>query len=199
MRTTDELQIPVIRDEHVTLRPFTAGDIGAVLDASTDSHIPQITSVPRHADRAAAAAFITRQHDRASSGAGYSFAIDADSACVGQIGLWLRDLDQGRGTIGYWVRPTSRRRGYAAAALSALTEWAFSAVKVDRLQLYIEPWNVGSWRTAERVGYEREGLLRSWELVGDERRDMFMYGLTRSGGCSPAGASSTRPGTQLTT
>ena len=28
--------------------------------------------------------------------------------------------------------------------------------------------------------YEREGLLRSWERVGDERRDMLMYAKTRA-------------------
>lgn len=50
---------------------------------------------------------------------------------------------------------------------------------MHRLQLYIEPSNVGSWRTAERAGYVREGLLRSWEVVGNERRDMFMYGMAR--------------------
>jgi RimJ/RimL family protein N-acetyltransferase len=165
----------------VTLRPFVADDVDAVIDASSDPLIPEITSVPRGADAASALAFIARQHQRASSGAGYSFAIEADSVCVGQIGFWLRDLDQGRATIGYWIRPASRRRGYAAAALSAVTAWGFGAVDVDRLQLYIERWNVGSWRAAERVGYEREGLLRSWELVGDDRRDMLMYGLTRAG------------------
>lgn len=173
------LVMPEIRDRGVLLRSFNAGDIAAVLDAATDPLIPQITTVPMDADPALAAAFVARQNERAVSGVGYSFAVEADSECVGQIGLWLRDLDQGRATIGYWIRPSRRRRGYAAAALDALTTWAFSTTDVQRLQLYIEPSNVGSWRTAERTRYEREGLLRSWEVVGDERRDMFMYGLTR--------------------
>jgi hypothetical protein len=34
---------------------------------------------------------------------------------------------------------------------------------------------VASVRTAERVGFRREGLLRGWQQVGDERRDMLMY------------------------
>lgn len=45
------------------------------------------------------------------------------------------------------------------------------------MELYVEPWNEGSWRAAERIGYAREGLLRSWQRVGDERRDMYMYSL----------------------
>lgn len=27
------------------------------------------------------------------------------------------------------------------------------------------------------MGFQREGLMRSWELVGDQRRDMYMYSL----------------------
>ena len=173
------LLVPVITGESVTLRPFDAGDVDAVLEATTDPLIPLITSVPDIADSKLAAAFMDRQHERAVKGVGYSFAVESGSMCVGQIGLWLRDLDQGRATIGYWIRPSSRRRGHAAQALGALTQWAWGLSEVHRLQLYIEPYNVGSWRTAERAGYVREGLLRSWEVVGNERRDMFMYGMTR--------------------
>jgi len=170
------LVVPVIDGGSVVLRPFEAGDVDAVLEATADPLIPLITTVPKVADPDLAAAFVARQHERAATGDGYSFAIQAGNECVGQIGLWLRDIDQGRATIGYWVRPGRRRRGHGVDALTTLTCWAWGLPGVCRLQLYIEPRNVGSWRTAERAGYRREGLLRSWELVGDERRDMFMYG-----------------------
>jgi RimJ/RimL family protein N-acetyltransferase len=41
--------------------------------------------------------------------------------------------------------------------------------------LYVEPWNVASIRTAEGAGFQREGLLRSWQEVGGVRKDMYMY------------------------
>lgn len=47
--------------------------------------------------------------------------------------------------------------------------------EVHRVQLYVEPWNESSWRVAEACGYVREGLLRSWQQVGSERKDMFVY------------------------
>jgi RimJ/RimL family protein N-acetyltransferase len=58
---------------------------------------------------------------------------------------------------------------------------------VVRLELYVEPWNVGSIRTAERAGFVREGLLRKAERVGVERRDMFVYGRLRDDLWSGAG------------
>jgi RimJ/RimL family protein N-acetyltransferase len=61
------------------------------------------------------------------------------------------------------------------------TTWAFKHLDVDRLSLFIEPWNMASIKTAERAGYEFEGLLGNWERVGGVSRDMSSYVRTRSG------------------
>lgn len=60
--------------------------------------------------------------------------------------------------------------------------WAVDLPGLDRLELYVEPWNEGSWRAAESAGYEREGLLRAWERVAGEPRDMYMHGRLTSQG-----------------
>ena len=72
---------------------------------------------------------------------------------------------------------SARQRGYASAALDAISRRGLSLDGVHRVELYVERWNEGSWPAAERVGYVREGLLRSWQRVGDECRDMYMYSL----------------------
>ncbi|WP_454173462.1 GNAT family N-acetyltransferase [Microbacterium maritypicum] len=81
--------------------------------------------------------------------------------------------------MGYWIRPTQRRRGYAVGALVTLTEWAWAIPDLHRLQLYIDPTNLPSRATAERAGYACEGLLRSWQTIGDERKDMLVYSQLR--------------------
>jgi len=148
-----------------------------VVEASGDPLIPAITTVPVSPDPDSVHAYIERQHQRARTGQGYSFAI-ADAATdrgLGQIGLWpLRD---GRASIGYWVAPSARRRGIASSALVVISAWGLLLPGLARLELYVEPWNEGSWRAAEKAGYQREGLLRSWQQVGDQRRDMYMYSL----------------------
>jgi RimJ/RimL family protein N-acetyltransferase len=50
---------------------------------------------------------------------------------------------------------------------------------LHRIELYIEPWNTGSIGTAERAGYQREGLLRSHQEIGGRRRDMLLYASVR--------------------
>ena len=86
---------------------------------------------------------------------------------------------QGRATAGYSIIPSARGRGLAAAALTALTSFAWTIPALHRIELYIEPWNAGSVKTAERAGFEREGLLRSHQEIGGRRRDMLLYATIR--------------------
>jgi RimJ/RimL family protein N-acetyltransferase len=174
--------MPVLTHPPVTLRPFRADDAGLVQWVAGDTLIPLITTAPARGGPAAAQAYIARQHERLASGAGYSFAITntATGQAVGQIGLWLKDASQGRASIGYWIAAQFRRRNYATASLEAISRWGLTLDGIHRLELYVEPWNTGSWHAAERAGYHREGLLRSWQQVGTQRRDMYMYSLLPS-------------------
>jgi RimJ/RimL family protein N-acetyltransferase len=174
--------MPQLSDGRVALRAFNESDVSLIQSVADDPLIPLITTVLTSGTHDDALAFIARQHDRLSTGTGYSFAITdtiSDQA-VGQIGLWLHDIRHGRASIGYWVAPVFRRRGFVTASLDTLTSWALSLEEVHRVHLYVEPTNVGSWRAAERCGYSREGLLRSWQEIGSERKDVFMYSAVRT-------------------
>lgn len=173
--------IEIVGDRY-RLRPFRHEDLDVVEEASRDDLIPLITTVPTTWTTQAGEAFIDRQNSRRSNGQGWSLAIvdrESDRA-VGQIGLWITQLNKGRAEIGYWIAASARGKGAASHAVKSLTTWAFEHLDVDRLNLFIEPWNIASIKTAERAGYEFEGLLRNWERVGGVSRDMGSYVRTRS-------------------
>ncbi|MFF2204867.1 GNAT family N-acetyltransferase [Streptomyces sp. NPDC058145] len=177
----ESLDVPELAtDEGLTLRPWCLADLDLVREASQDGYIPLITTVPTQYSEAEGVAFVERQWGRAAAGAGYPFVIATeDGIPVGTVGLWLRNIGEGRASLGYWVVKSARGSGAAEAGLSAVVRWAITDLEIPRLELYVEPWNVASLKTAERAGFKREGLLRSWQLVGSERRDMFMYALLR--------------------
>jgi RimJ/RimL family protein N-acetyltransferase len=166
----------------VVLRTFRDDDAGMVMELADDPYVPLTGSLPPHADHDEALRWLERQRGRLAEGRGYSFAI-ADprtDEALGQVGLWLAGLDAGRLAAGYGVAPSARGRGVAAAALRLLTTFAWSIPAAHRVELYVEPWNVGSVRTAERAGYRREGLLRGHQVIGGERRDMLLYARLRT-------------------
>jgi RimJ/RimL family protein N-acetyltransferase len=169
--------VPELEAGPYRLRPFGEGDLPLIEEASRDPFIPLITTVPAAYSPEEGRAFLERQRDRVAGGDGYPFVIDdpSEGRGIGAVGVWLRNIDLGRVSFGYWIVASGRGRGAAAHALIACAGWAESTFAPARLELYVEPWNTASIRTAERAGFVEEGLLRSWELVGDERKDMLMF------------------------
>lgn len=172
---------PTVLGERVTLREYSDDDAPLVLSVVHEPLIPLITTVPATDCTSDVMSYIERQRSRAAAGEGYQFVVvdNASGIAVGQIGLTFRDQRHERASVGYWIAPQYRGRRYAKEALQTITDWALHSLAVERLELYVEPWNEASWRTAESAGFVREGLLRRWERVGSERRDMYMYSLVR--------------------
>lgn len=170
---------PTLEAGPFRLRPFDERDLPLIEEASRDPLVTLITTVPSRYSQAEGAAFLERQRERARSGQGYAFAIEdlAMGRGIGGCFVSLRNVDLGRVSFGYWVVASERGRGAAGHALRACVAWATAEFSPRRLELYVEPWNEASIRTAEGVGFTREGLLRSWERVGDEHRDMLMFSL----------------------
>ena len=180
----------------VRLRRFRDDDAGMAIELSQDQYVPTVGSLPARATHGQALEWLERQRHVHVRGSGFSFAVaDAESdRCVGQIGLWGWPLQQGRTEAGYGVAPSARGRRLAAHALLALLDFAWTVPELHRMELYIEPWNTASVRTAEYAGFQREGLLRSHHEIAGERRDMLLYAAVRGDGGPPIDSPDRTPG-----
>lgn len=150
-------------------------------DLSGDPYVPLVGSLPFRASEQECLEWIDRQRQRHVEGTGFSFCIadlDTDHA-MGNIGLWVRELETGRAQAGYGIAPVARGQNTASDALRALTAFAWTIPVLHRVELYIEPSNAASIRTAECAGYEYEGLLRSHQEIAGERKDMLIYAAIR--------------------
>jgi len=165
----------------VVLRQFTDDDVLLAVDLGADCYVPLIGTLAARPTPTQALEWVRRQQGRLDEGRGLSFVIaDRDSGtAMGTIGLWLRNLPEGRATAGYAVAPRHRGRGVASGAMTALLSFAWTIPALHRVELYIEPWNTSSIRVAEASGYRQEGLLRSHQEIGGRRRDMLLFAATR--------------------
>jgi RimJ/RimL family protein N-acetyltransferase len=158
-------------DGDVAVRPLVEADAPALADAARDPLIPYYTSVPENYTLADAEEFIGRGDNQ--------FAIvDAGTdEVLGVVGFIL--MNHSKGHFGYWVGKDARGRGVATRALRLLTRWAAEEHGLARLQLIVEPENVASIRVAEKAGFTREALLRSYIELRGARRDVYLYALIR--------------------
>jgi RimJ/RimL family protein N-acetyltransferase len=173
---------PPLCDGGVLLRAWRPGDEPVAASWGSDPEIVRWTSVPPDYDERAARLFHARTEAQRRSGDSIHFAIvDAadDAAVLGSCDVRLHRSDRGIAELGFLVDPSHRTRGIATTAVQMMASWAFEELGVVRVQILAHPDNVASQRVAERVGFEREGVLRSWREHRGTREDRVVLSLVR--------------------
>lgn len=167
-------------DGPTALRPWRDSDAGALVTACQDPEIPRWTSVPESYGEAEARAFLLQRYDAIAGGSTAPFAIVAPpqlEELLGSISLMRVKSEHARAEVGYWLSAPARGRGHATRAVRLICRWAFAALGLERIELLAATGNPASQRVAERCGFEREALLRSYLRAKDGRHDMVAFGL----------------------
>jgi len=66
---------------------------------------------------------------------------------------------------------------YATEAARALLTFGFGQLRLHRIFATCDPANTASARVLEKIGMQREGLLREHEWVKGRWRDSFLYAI----------------------
>ena len=111
-----------------------------------------------------------------------------DGTCVGVVS-WRPVGETGNLEIGIWVHPEHRGRRIGTEAQRQLVDYLFATTPVHRLQAGTEVDNVPEQRALERVGFQREGVLRGYGFRDGRWRDGVMYGLLRDDPCDSSSSS----------
>ena len=77
--------------------------------------------------------------------------------------------DPGRGEIGYLLLPEAQGAGRRRAPCGCSSAGRFRELGMRRVQALVHPDNAASAAVLERLGFEREGLLRSYRPGGEDR------------------------------
>ena len=83
------------------------------------------------------------------------------------------------GNLGYWIRSSATRRGYATEAARQVAAWAFQNTNLQPVELLVAVGNAPSQAVALKTGALLEGCLRSRFLVHGQFQDAFVYSLIR--------------------
>ena len=115
---------------------------------------------------------------RARLGTSVPFAVRVEGRLAGQV--TVDNVVRGAlrsGYLGYWIDRAVAGRGMASLAVALVCDHAFGPVGLHRVQADIRPENGPSQRLVERLGFQREGLLRRYLDIDGDWRDHIAYGL----------------------
>lgn len=169
------LTVPHLEDDVIRLRPFTLDDVPAVTAACRDPEIPRWTLVPTDYSEDIAREWIGRVVAPTESDLALAVEDRDTGRLAGSISISI--VKPSVGEFGYWAVAEFRGRGLTTRALRLFSRWAIDELGLARLQLGTIPGNVASERVAEKAGFRREGLLRSYVDQRGERRDVYLWSL----------------------
>ena len=175
------LPSPPLREDSLVLRPWRDTDAEPLVQACQDPEIPRWTAVPSPYGERDAFAYLARaETDRlAGRELGLAIAEEPGGTLLGSCALARFDWHDRKAEIGYWVAAGARRRSVGSRAARLLARWGLEQLALERVELLANPVNEASQRLAERAGFTREGLLRSYRRRKGEREDLIMFSLLR--------------------
>jgi len=111
-------------------------------------------------------------------------SVEAGGELAGRV-EWLRRSWGRADTSSCWeiaigLFSGSRGRGIGAEAQRLLVEYLFTHTRVERVQATTDPENVAEQRALEKIGFEREGLVRRAQWRGGAWHDQLLYSALRS-------------------
>jgi [ribosomal protein S5]-alanine N-acetyltransferase len=81
--------------------------------------------------------------------------------------------------LGTWIGKPYAGRGYAVRATRQAVNWAFSRVRLHRIEACCLTTNEASIRGLEHLGFKREGVAKSYWFIDGRWQDHFLYSVTQ--------------------
>jgi RimJ/RimL family protein N-acetyltransferase len=165
----------------LTLRALRADDAPVVHAMHADPLTLRYWSTPPWTDPRQADELIARDLQALAEGDYLRLGLQRrdDGRLIGLCTLFAFHLPSRRAEIGYLLQRDCWGRGYMHEALTALLDYGFAVLALNRVEADIDPHNTGSARTLQRLGFVQEGLLRQRWIVAGSTSDSALYGLLR--------------------
>jgi RimJ/RimL family protein N-acetyltransferase len=173
-----------ILTSRLKLRPFTRGDVDAVLSYRQREDVAQFLfdSPMNHEMVTEAIQQRIGQTSLYDEDDKIILAVERiqDRLVIGEISLILRSLEFEQGEIGYIFHPDVHGHGYATEAATALLAFGFDEYGMHRIMARCDARNIASSKVMERLGMRKEAHFREHMQVKGNWDEEFIYAILAS-------------------
>lgn len=155
-----------IKTPRLVLREFTWDDDEAFFQLESQEAVARYQTWPaRTKDQAREEVAKTVRNSSTVPRTHVELAVEYEGRFVGRVGANVRRDGEPHADLWFSFLPTVQGKGFATEAMRAFVPLLGSPLE---LEIECDPRNLGSWRLAERLGFERFGLTeRAFECKGE--------------------------------
>ena len=159
---------PLLHGERVWLRPLEERDLAAYVAGMNDTEIGGWAGYREPMSVEQAKGWLNHVTEGSHHGGGYFFAVCelGDDRFIGTT--WLKDVNQvaGIGELAIFMDRDHVGAGWGTDAQRVLLNFAFTNAGLQRVFLTVFVSNERAIRSYEKLGFQREGVLRrSWRGI----------------------------------
>jgi ribosomal-protein-serine acetyltransferase len=159
------------------LRPYHAAALFAAIDSDRDRlriYLPWVDQTRSEED---SVAFIKGSLEKLAADRSLELGIFSETRVAGVIGLRGLSDPNRQAEIGYWLHGAFEGRGIMTRACRAVIDHAFGDLGLNRIRILCATDNLRSQGIPQRLGFQREGLVREAEKLTDRFADLIIYGM----------------------
>lgn len=156
----------------ISLRPLLASDCEAAFKWTGDSQVTRSLFWDAHESVQATEEFLKSVAEPHP----WFMAICLNDYPVGAI-----TLDKGKGRsdcraeLGYVLAKDNWGQGIATEAIRQCLTRGFEDINVSRIEAFVDPENIGSFKALEKAGLKKEATLANYVVHRGQVRDRFVY------------------------
>lgn len=174
--------MPVLETERLRLRRLTMRDAQDIYEYSRDPQVAQHVLWDAHRSIGESRAYLRymlRKY-RANEPASWGIELKVTGKIVGTIGYMWIQADNAAAEVGYSLSRAHWGRGIMTEALRAVIDYAFDALRLNRVEAIHETDNPASGAVMRKCGMQYEGHMRQKLYNKGRYVDVEMYAILRS-------------------
>lgn len=170
-----------IETERLCVRRVVEADLPALLEVNSNEEVTALLPYAAWKSTVDAEAWLHRMRSIEATGLAFQFVVVLKSTgkAIGSSLVFRFEEGSARAELGYALGRAHWGQGFMHEALSGLLDSAFGTMGLRRLEAEVDTRNRSSARLLQRLGFQKEGLLRQRWFTKGEARDVEMHGLLR--------------------
>ncbi|MBP3646031.1 MAG: GNAT family N-acetyltransferase [Clostridia bacterium] len=174
--------LPTMLTQRLVLRPVRMSDAEDMYEYSRDPEVARHVLWDAHRSihqTREYIRFLLRQYRNASPGT-FAIALRDSGKMIGTIGFMWVQTDNRSAEVGYSLSRSYWNQGYMSEALTAIVEFGFTKLGLNRIEAQHESDNPASGRVMVHAGMRHEGTLRQRIYNKGRYADVDLYAIVRS-------------------
>ncbi len=177
------MSFPTLKTDRLLLRQLKLEDAPRIQLLAGDREVADtLLSIHHPFEIEMAEEYVASKLKLFESDKGICFAVilPAEDILSGLVILKNIEKTHRNAEVGYWIGKDYWNKGYATEAATAVVNYAFDELKLQRIYAHCFSRNPSSGKVLLKIGMTHEGTLREHTLKWNEFEDIDLYGILRS-------------------